>query len=697
LSLNGYVDDVRISKGIGRYPYNFTPPTAEFPNIGGTVTLTADPYFDYTTLLLPGNGTNGAQNNTFLDSSTNAFSITRNGNTTQGTFSPFSQTGWGNYFDGSGDFLQVADAAPMELGSGNWTIEMWVNTLNSTAYSALFTRDDGGTTTGSYVILLNTASANGIVTFWSADVNSFTAAVLSSGSVNCRDGTWHHIAVVRNSNTLTMYIDGTATSTASFSGSFGNTAQPLKIGSETGYARDYTGYISNVRLVVGSAVYTANFTPSTTPLTAITNTSLLTCQSNRFIDNSTNAFAITRNGDVSVQAFSPFNPTAAWSASTNGGSGYFDGSGDYLTAPYNSAISFGSESNWTIEFWFYTNDTSGTGTFIWGSNSLYAPIAIVIDAGVLYVDLSTSGSAWAWSGSTAVTAGQWYHIAIVRNGATTTAYRNGTSFYSASSVTLWDNSQALGIGARNNGTNPMKAGYMAGLRLVKGTAVYTASFTAPTAPPTAITNTSLLLNYTNAGIYDATSKNDLETVGNAQISTTQSKFGNSSMYFDGTDDRLPAPASVDIAIGTADFTIEGWFYTASPATNRGLFQISTTAGGLEAGNTNNLAVYCNSSVLGVYYASTFKAGTTSISANTWTHFALVRYSGSTKLYVNGIADGGFGTNADTQNYTGKNVCVGGYFSTSYLWGGYIQDFRITKGIARYTSNFTPPTTAFLTL
>jgi hypothetical protein len=224
-----------------------------------------------------------------------------------------------------------------------------------------------------------------------------------------------------------------------------------------------------------------------------------------------------------------------------------------------------------------------------------------------------------------------------------------------------------------------------------------ATFTAPTAPPTAITNTSLLLNYTNAGIYDATSKNDLETVGNAQISTTQSKFGNSSMYFDGTDDRLPAPASVDIAIGTADFTIEGWFYTASPATNRGLFQISTTAGGLEAGNTNNLAVYCSSSVLGVYYASTFKAGTTSISANTWTHFALVRYSGSTKLYVNGIADGGFGTNADTQNYTGKNVCVGGYFSTSYLWGGYIQDFRITKGIARYTSNFTPPTTAFLTL
>ena len=72
---------------------------------GGLPPVAGDPYFNYTTLLLPGNGTNGAQNNTFLDSSTNAFSITRNGNTTQGTFSPFSQTGWGNYFDGSGDYL----------------------------------------------------------------------------------------------------------------------------------------------------------------------------------------------------------------------------------------------------------------------------------------------------------------------------------------------------------------------------------------------------------------------------------------------------------------------------------------------------------------------------------------------------------------------------------------------------------------
>ena len=66
-----------------------------------------DPYFQYNSILLPGQGTNGAQNNTFLDSSTNNFTITRNGNTTQGTFTPFSQAAgyWGNYFDGTGDYF----------------------------------------------------------------------------------------------------------------------------------------------------------------------------------------------------------------------------------------------------------------------------------------------------------------------------------------------------------------------------------------------------------------------------------------------------------------------------------------------------------------------------------------------------------------------------------------------------------------
>ena len=188
--------------------------------------------------------------------------------------------------------------------------------------------------------------------------------------------------------------------------------------------------------------------------------------------------------------------------------------------------------------------------------------------------------------------------------------------------------------------------------------------------------------------------------GNSQISTAQSKFGSSSLLLDGTGDYLSSPSNADYAFGTGDFTIECWAYR-STGNDNGILQISSTAGGLQANATTNLAIASwNSARLFIQannaeYISTAFTNT----VNTWNHYALVRSSGVTKLYFNGnlVTDiGTSGAITDTTNYTGTYLVIGGYYSTSYLWNGYIDEVRVTKGVARYTGSFSVPTSEFPT-
>ena len=644
-----------------------------------------DAFFRYVTLLLNTTSTNGAQNNTFLDSSTNNFSITRNGNTTQGTFSPFSQTGWSNFFDGTGDFLSVADNVALQMGSGDFTIEFWWNPASIANFQTVL--DKGYTAAGG--LLLQTGSGNGTIVVYAAGTTVITA---SSGS---SAGAWDHYALVRSGTTMTLYRNGASVGSATNSTNFNSTAS-LFVGGSTGGGGYYVnGYLSNFRIVKGTAVYTSNFTPPTSPLTAITNTSLLTCQSNRFIDNSSNAFAITRNGDVSVQAFSPFAPAAAWSASTNGGSGYFDGTGDYLTAPDNAAFDFGS-GDFTVEMWYYPQATPAETTLVskWnagtyaGTNQWLLFLQGAQASGIISID--GTNAAFIATGPNVVLS-QWNHIAFVRNGNNFTVYTNGvggTAQTNSGSLYALE-TEVLGIGYRRNNGFPVIAmqGYASQVRIVKGTAVYTANFTPPTAPLTAITNTSLLLNFTNAGIFDSASGNDLETVGNAQVSTVQSKWGTTSMGFDGTGDWLFQIDRPALRLGTAAFTIEMWVYRSASGTYGLISKGTSTTGWSVSLNASNQVVFS-------FAASSFNS-TGTVAATTWTHVAVVREgtgTNQTKIYINGTNDG---TGTVATDFSGTDVMyVGADRVAGSAFNGYIDDLRVTNGYARYTANFTAPTAAF---
>jgi hypothetical protein len=585
----------------------------------------------------------------------------------------------------------------MDFGTGNFTIEGWFYT-GSKDVSVGASRTIIGNSGNSYTMQLY-ITTSGYLNFGN------TGSTFIQGSTDLADNAWHHFAIARKgtgTNEIAMWVDGVRVAQGTNSQNY--ISGTIFLGSFDASNGFWNGYLSNLRIVKGTAVYDASnstITVPTTPLTAITNTSLLTCQSNRFVDNSANAFVITVNGNTSVQAFSPFAPTTAYSAGTVGGSGYFDGNGDYLTVPNNAAFDLGS-GNATIEAWIYPASSGQTcGIFdkrSGGANySQFPQIALTSGAFIAYV--SYTGSSWAGTINGATPAANtWTHVAFVRNANTWTLYVNGVSsgtpFTAAGSVyTSTDN---LVIGASTTaGLNPFN-GLISNARVVKGTALYTANFTPPTAPLTAIANTSLLLNYTNGGIIDATAKNVLETVGNAQISTAQSKFGGSSMAFDGSGDYLllPSPQTQNFVYGTRNFTIEFWFYMSALAGSGNFYVLYDGRPSVTTGAYVNLAI--NNATPESYVNGTTIITGSALSANTWYHFAYARSGSSTKMFINGTQVGS--TYTDNTNYINAAnrpvIGTSGFSIGSSNFNGYINDLRITRGYARYTSNFTPPTAAF---
>ena len=653
----------------------------------------ADDYFEYVTMLLPGNGTNGAQNNTFLDSSTNNFTITRNGNTTQGTFTPYGDN-WSNYFGGSSDYLAVPSSANLAFGTGDFCVEFWVY-LGKTTQQGIFSNavsSAGGDTQFEIQVF------SGKFAFWGWNTNFLNS------TTTVQANTYYHVAVVRSGTSMAMFVNGTREATTTSSNNFSST-NAFNIGRQAASASYLQGYISNLRAVKGSSVYSpssTSITVPTAPLTAITNTSLLTCQSNRFIDNSSNAFAITANGSPSVQRFSPFNPATPYAAGTIGGSGYFDGTGDFLVAPDNAALEPGS-SNLTWEMWINTTSSPqyttlysrDPGAFIAGSWSLLMNTAGVNsgDVSMWFADYSQGGPLLQSTGVN-VRDGAWHHIAVVRNGSAWALYVDGVSCATATwAGTVTDIAGGPYIGAdQNYGRNYL--GYITDLRILKGTALYTANFTPPTTPLTAITNTSLLLNFTNGGIIDNAMMNDLETVGNAQISTAQSKFGGGSLAFDGTGDYLTTYGTPQFAFGAGDFTIECWVYFNSLTQYDCIidFRPSGTNGAYPCifVDTSNTLVY--------YVGGANRITSSAVSTGQWYHLAVSRTGTSTKMFLNGVQTGS--TYTDSNSYlVGNPLTIGGLGYNSpgtYALDGYIDDLRITKGYARYTANFTPPAAPFPT-
>jgi hypothetical protein len=651
-----------------------------------TLAFSAADTFYNQSILLTTSGTNNASNNAFVDSSANNFAITRNGNTTQGTFSPFSPAGWSNFFDGNGDYLTLPANTAFDFGTDNFTVECWVY-LNTGASSGAFL---SGSAVGStdLVYFDNSLRFGRNNVAWDTTI-SFTLS----------PNTWYHIVFIKESGVAKIYVNGSLIGSAGNTNSYNAGGGGLSyINTSRDLSRQFPGYISNYRIVKGTAVYTANFTPPTEPLTAIAGTSLLTCQSNRLRDSSTNNFDVTRNGDTRVAAFSPFIPTVPYDSAIHSGSIYFDGSGDYLSAASNAAFDFGT-GDFTIESWvnptingfnFPTFLSSVTG---WSPGASSHRFNNTGHANKFWFGLNGSGGVASGDpfmvSNNTFAANSWHHYAVTRSGNTFRMFVNGV----LENTQTFSGSYNAGLGglrsgwATWDGSQGHFTGSISNLRMIKGTALYTAGFEPPTAPVTAITNTSLLLNGTNAGIFDETGKILVETAGDVKVSTAVSQFGGSSMLFDGAGDFLITSPNLPVAFGTGNFTVECWIY-ATTANDTPIYESRSTNG-----NADGFTITAfSSTVIRVFTSGQLVSATVPNYVNSWTHVAYTRQSGTNRLFINGVLRA---TATATDNFTNSVAVIGGgrYLnnSISAFFTGYIQDLRITQGRARYTADFTPPT------
>jgi hypothetical protein len=618
--------------------------------------------------MFDGDGTNGGTNNTFTDSSSNGYTITKNGDVAQGSFSPYGDN-WSWYTKDSAISFTTFST------TGDYTAEAWVsvNGLDSSGRNTIFY---GGN---------NTQLSIGYLTDTIITVLDGSLVVTSSSVPELFDGSWHHVAWCRSGSTNRVFLDGNLVGSATSS----NEIRIQQIsGYVTGYEHD--GFISNAR-VTNTALYTANFTPPTEPLTAVSGTHVLTAQSNRFVDNSSNQYSLTINrGTPKVTPFSPFTNSDARDITTDGGSAYFAGS-DVLSAAVTSGITITGSTDFCIEGWIYPTNISAVDGGIFQAGLSNGALAfrhntngtLRVLASSVAADLDTTAT---------ISENAWQHVAATRSGSTLRIFINGVEEASTTNSRDYadvSSSDELIIAGRyySSAYQDEFYGYISDFRFVVGDAVYTTDFTPPTSPLTAVTNTETLLNFQDSTIYDYSGINNIDTIGDAQIDTAVKKYGTGSIEFDGSGDYLDIPGSEELNFGSGDFTMEFWLNLNSS----GLQAITDPR---NSDNDNALLVWINSSGQVYYYTGGSQriVGTTVLNTGQWYHVALVKNSGTTTLYLDGTSEGSF---SDSLTYIKPTTFrIGQRFaSTPYNLDGYLDEFRITKGVARYTTNFTPPTAA----
>jgi hypothetical protein len=378
----------------------------------------------------------------------------------------------------------------------------------------------------------------------------------------------------------------------------------------------------------------------------------------------------------------------------------FDGS-SYITTPNVSAFDLSAGGNFTVEAWINVPNasnhygicgaranSSGSGWcfYIRNTGQLYTGGVII---GQSYVDRQLSIAT--------IPTNTWVHVAFVKTASTYTAYINGVSDMSISfSAGLdYQSAQPFAVGALASAGELPFLGYIDDFRFTKGVARYTTTFTPPIeyannmrviADPYFKDNVSYLQD--NGTANDISPVTKTPTIFGTVLNSLDGKFGNAN-YFSGAGCYVQYASHQDFNLGSDAFTIE-WWERPSDAANRGRFHISNTVFTAGSPFVDGVAIG-NDGTTGwlIYHNTTNVLISSNVpTANVWAHYALIRVGDTFTFYKNGVSIGTDSTFTGTLSGANTYLTIGAYYSTGFCYNGYMSDFRITKGIARYTANFT---------
>lgn len=650
----------------------------------------------YTTLLLQADQN---ANDNQVDASTNALTITEYGNTQSTAFSPYHPGGYSNYITAAGSGY-VEWSSPPTFSATAWCVETWFKphgmpsvAVGNTGHWSIFGCWTANTNAKEFLVL--GGSSGELRFYYSFDGSAAAYVDTASGLFSAFE--WVHLAVSFDGTNYTLYADGVNVARVANSSQIANTNSPLSFGKSIDGASNtqtyVTGWYADGRVINGSTLESNNTFPVPTRRidTSVANTQAV------FHNKPHDRQSLTYAGSATIKRDGPYD-YLGYTKANDGGAIYLDGN-DYMSIPDGTYKTLGSDP-WTYECWVYPTSVAAGMKYILGDHASSGSGAttsanIWLNGANFGIFCRTSaGNNINLNESTTRSTNRWYHLALVFDQTNLILYVNGQAVITQAHASGFnDGSGSFSVGRSGDYNGLYFSGYVSDVRLVKGTAVYTTNFAPPTSPLTAISGTEILTCTNKNDIWDASGAVPVLTqAGGVTALGSKSGWTGNAIYFNRSTSAYLAPGTnIALAFGTADFTIETWVFLNSMPDYMAIIDPRTT----DTQVTPLLWVHHIDKYFYYYNngATRIQSANNSVTTSTWYHVAVVRYNGVTKMYVDGTKVGVDYT--DSSNYVAAGpYYIGTRYTGSNYLNGYLLDFRLTKGLARYTGNFTPPTTDF---